>query len=44
MPAVAALLVSEFLKANISQGSEVTGIRCGGMCNKGFIVNLMLYV
>jgi len=33
-----------FSDTNISQGSVVTPLRCGGICNKFFIANFLLSV
>jgi len=31
-----------FLNSDISQGSVVTQLRCGGIINKGFVANLVM--
>ena len=31
-----------FLNTDISQGSVITQLRCGGIINKGFVTNLLL--
>ena len=35
-------MLSLFSDSNVSQGSVVTFIRCGGMCNADFIANLLM--
>jgi len=31
-----------FLNSDISQGSVVTQLRCGGIINKGFVANILV--
>jgi len=31
-----------FLNSDISQGSVVTQLRCGGVINKGYVANLLV--
>ena len=33
-----------FLNSDISQGSVVTQLRCGGIINKGIVANLLMNV